>query len=134
MHIDEIICPDAIEEKLIVKHRLSVHEAEDALLHARRVRFAERGYTPGEDVYAAFGQTTGGRYVVVFFVYKPSAATAIIISARDMTDKERTTVMAENNPSSRSNATTLEDMGAFWETHDFTEHDPGEPDVTLRSH
>jgi uncharacterized DUF497 family protein len=91
MQIDEIICPDAIEDKLIIKHRLSVHEAEDVLIHARRVRFAERGYTPGEDVYAAFGQTLGGRYVVVFFVYKPSTATAIIISARDMTDKERTT-------------------------------------------
>jgi hypothetical protein len=39
--------------------------------------------------------------------------------------------MAENNPSSRSNATSLEDMGAFWDTHDFTEHDPGEPDVTV---
>jgi uncharacterized DUF497 family protein len=89
MQIDEIICPDSIDEKLIVKHRMSVLEAEYVLFHARRLRFAERGYTPGEDVYAAFGQTFGGRYVVVFFVYKPSTATAIIISARDMTDKER---------------------------------------------
>lgn len=89
MQIDEIICPDSIEEKLIVKHRLSVQEAEGVLFHARRIRFAERGYTPGDDVYAAFGQTFAGRYVVVFFVYKPATATAII-SARDMTDKERT--------------------------------------------
>jgi hypothetical protein len=90
MHIDDILCPEAIEEKLIVKHRVSVQEAESIVAHAHRVRFAERGYTPGEDVYVAFGQTFGGRYLAVFFVYKPSTATAIIISARDMSDKERT--------------------------------------------
>ena len=40
-------------------------------------------------VYAAFGQTFGGRYLSVFFVYKSDTATAIIISAREMSDKER---------------------------------------------
>lgn len=40
--------------------------------------------------------------------------------------------MAENNSSSRSNATTLEEMGAFWDTHDVTElDDPSVPDVTV---
>lgn len=29
------------------------------------------------------------RYLSVFFVYKPDTVTAIIMSARDMTDKER---------------------------------------------
>ena len=43
----------------------------------------------GEDVYAAFGQTLGGRYLSVFFIYKPARMTAVIISARDMSDKER---------------------------------------------
>jgi uncharacterized DUF497 family protein len=90
MHIDEIVCPETIEEKLIVKHRVTRDEAESIMYTAQRVRFAEKGYTPGEDVYAAFGQTFGGRYLVVFFVYKPTTATAIIISARDMSDKERT--------------------------------------------
>jgi hypothetical protein len=89
MHIDRIICPDEIAEKLAVKHRVSVHEARSVLYHASRIRFAEQGNTPGEDVYTAFGQTLGGRYLVIFFVYKPSTATAIIISARDMSDKER---------------------------------------------
>jgi uncharacterized DUF497 family protein len=40
------------------------------------------------DVYAACRQTFSGRYVVVFFVYKPDTATAII-SARDVSTKER---------------------------------------------
>jgi len=49
----------------------------------------KKGHTAGEDVYAAFGQTLGGRYLSVFFIYKPSRKTAAIISARDMSDKER---------------------------------------------
>jgi len=59
------------------------------LFSESRIRFAEKGHTAGEDVYAAFGQTFGGRYLSVFFIYKPSIKTAIIISARDMSDKER---------------------------------------------
>lgn len=42
----------------------------------------------GEDVYLALGQTDAGRYLAVFFVYKKSHD-AIVISARDMDDKER---------------------------------------------
>jgi len=56
-----------------------------------RIRFAESGHTAGEDVYAAFGQTLGGRYLSVFFIYKPARKAAVIISARDMSDKERKT-------------------------------------------
>jgi uncharacterized protein len=59
------------------------------LLSAPRIRFAEQGYTEGNDVYVAFGQTFGGRYLAVFFVYKPDTATAILISGRDMSAKER---------------------------------------------
>jgi len=40
---------------------------------------------------SGFGQTFGGRYLSVFFVYKPETKTAIIISARDMSKKERKT-------------------------------------------
>lgn len=35
------------------------------------------------------GQTLGGRYLSVFFIYKPARKMAVIISARDMTEKER---------------------------------------------
>ena len=89
MQIDYIICPDAIEEKLAKKHRVTLREARQTLLNEPRIRFAEKGFTEGEDVYAAFGQTFGGRYLSVFFVFKPSDNTAIIISARDMSKKER---------------------------------------------
>jgi len=89
MRIDFIVCPERIEEKLRAKHHVTCREARQVLLSQPRIRFAEKGHTEGEDVYAAFGQTFGGRYLAVFFIYKPAAKTAMIISARDMSDKER---------------------------------------------
>ena len=89
MQIDFVVCPINIEQKLESRHQVSVREARQVLLSQPRIRFAEKGYTVGEDVYVAFGQTFGGRYLAVFFVYKPIAKTAIIISARDMSNKER---------------------------------------------
>lgn len=89
MQIDYIVCPEEIGEKLIRKHHVTLREARQALLNNPRIRFVEKGYIEGEDVYAAFGQTFGGRYLSVFFIYKPSDSTAIIISARDMSQKER---------------------------------------------
>ena len=89
MKIDVIICPGNIELKLESKHQVTVREARQILLHNPRIRFAEKGHTKGNDVYGAFGQTFAGRYLAVFFVYKPETAAAIIISARDMSKKER---------------------------------------------
>lgn len=89
MRIDIIVCPQHIEEKLQTKHNVTGREAHQLLLNQPRIRFAEQGYTEGDDIYAAFGQTFGGRYLSVFFIYKPATKTAIIISARDMSDKER---------------------------------------------
>jgi uncharacterized DUF497 family protein len=89
MRIDYIVCPDNITDKLTVKHHMTAQEARQVLLSKPRIRFTEHGHTEGNDVYAALGQTFAGRYVAVFFVYKPETATAIIISARDMSPKER---------------------------------------------
>ncbi len=91
MIIDYIVCPGQIREKLEIKHRVIVREARETLLGRPRIRFAEKGHRQGEDVYAAFGQTLDGRYLVVFFVYKPVNRTAVIISARDMNPRERRT-------------------------------------------
>jgi uncharacterized DUF497 family protein len=89
MQIDSIVCPEHIEEKLESKHSVTCREARQVLLNEPRIRFVEKGYTEGDDVYVALGQTFGGRYLSAFFVYKPVEKTAIIISARDMSDKER---------------------------------------------
>lgn len=89
MRIDKIVVPVPIQEKIVSKHGVEVDEARYVLLSGPRIRFAEKGHIEGENVYAAFGQTIGGRYLALFFVYKPSNNTAIIISARDMTKRER---------------------------------------------
>lgn len=91
MRIDLIICPANIEQKLESKHNVTAREARQILLNNPRFRFSEKGIKRGNDVYGAFGQTLVGRYLAVFFVYKPESATAIIISARDMSKKERKT-------------------------------------------
>ena len=89
MQIDFVVCPANIEHKLESRHQVTVREARQVLLGQPRIRFAEKGYTAGEDIYGAFGQTFSGRYLAVFFVYKPTTKTAVIISARNMSNKER---------------------------------------------
>ena len=66
MRIDYIVCPDNIADKIASKHRMTVREARQVLLSKPRIRFAEKGHIENNDVYAAFGQTFSGRYVVVF--------------------------------------------------------------------
>jgi uncharacterized protein len=89
MQIDYIVCPETIEEKLVKRHHVTLREVRQALLNNPRIRFAEKGYIESEDVYAAFGRTFGGRYLSIFFIFKAYDNTAVIISARDMSQKER---------------------------------------------
>ncbi len=82
---------DAIVEKLGKKHAVSIVEVEQVFENddpAAHFRFVERGFTEGEDVYSAMGQTDGGRYLIVFFVLKKDGR-ALVVSARAMTDAER---------------------------------------------
>ncbi len=48
----------------------------------------ESGLHEDEDVYSALGQTHGGRYLIVFFVFKIDGR-ALVISAREMTASEK---------------------------------------------
>ena len=57
-------------------------------MHDPHIRRAGRGDVRGEDLYAAYGQTEAGRYLIVFFIYQGFGA-ALPISARDMSDAER---------------------------------------------
>ena len=91
MQINFIVCPKNIEQKIEAKHHVSLSEARQAILNNPRIRFAEKGFRDGENVYVAFGQTFVGRYLAVFFIDKPKSTTALIISARDMSAKERKT-------------------------------------------
>lgn len=88
MVISQIIWKDQFVEKLAVKHSVSVTEAEDVLCSKPYIRKVGKGKVKGENVYAAFGQTTGGRYLVVFYIRKLTGA-VLPISARDMDNAER---------------------------------------------
>ena len=88
MRVREVIWLAEVEEKIIRKHDVWPDEAEDVLLGQPHIRFMERGHRQGEDLYAAFGKTEGGRYLAVFFIVKQSGD-ALIITAREMTRKEK---------------------------------------------
>ena len=88
MVISQIIWKDQFVEKLEVKHGVSVTEAEDVLCHEPHIRKVGKGNVKGENVYAAFGQTAGGRYLVIFYIRKLTGA-ILPISAREMDDGER---------------------------------------------
>ena len=63
-------------------------EVEEVLNNNPFDRRQQKGHIKGEDLYAAFGQTDAGRYLIVLFIRKPNSA-ALPISARDMTESER---------------------------------------------
>lgn len=88
MNIDDFLWLPDIIDKLSVKHNVTQDEAEEVFFNRPQYRFVESGHVPGEDVYAAGGQTDAGRYLIVFFVHKRGNV-ALILSARDMDRKER---------------------------------------------
>ena len=88
MKIRRLIWLEEIVEKLERKHQVSVEEVTQVFLHRPRFLLKERGRVEGEHLYNALGRTDGGRYLSVFFIYKKDG-NALIITARDMTEKER---------------------------------------------
>lgn len=88
MLIDRIIWKEQFVEKLEVKHNVSVEEVEDVLSAKPHIRKVAKGNVKGENVYAASGQTIGGRYLIIFYIRKLDGA-ILPISARDMDDGER---------------------------------------------
>jgi uncharacterized DUF497 family protein len=88
MKFKGIIWLKDIVEKLERKHSVTTTEVKEVMDAARRFRFVEDGYFEGEDLYALQGQTDAGRYLTVFFIRKLTGE-ALILSARDMTDREK---------------------------------------------
>jgi len=94
MRIEDFLWLDEIIDKLSVKHNVETWEVEEVFANGPQIRFRQRGNRYGEDLYAALGQTDSGRYLIVFFIYKPAHEErplnqALIVSARAMADKER---------------------------------------------
>jgi len=88
VEIQDIIWIDVFIEKIWKKHHVTIKEVEDVLDASPMIRYIEKGDVKGEDIYAAMGQTENGRYITVFFIRKANNR-ALIISARDMSRKER---------------------------------------------
>ena len=88
MKITECLWLDQFVDKIIRKHHVSPEEVEEALFAKPYIRKVESGEVKGEDLYIAFGRTGAGRYLSVLFVLKKDRR-ALVISARDMTKRER---------------------------------------------
>ena len=88
MKISGIIWLREIVDKIKVKHHVEQDEVREVLRSSSHFRFVEKRHRRGENVYSAMGQTSAGRYLIVFFVRKKTQQ-ALIVSARDMTDSER---------------------------------------------
>lgn len=88
MNIEGIIWLRTVIDKLAFKHHVEIHEVEEILAGESKFRYVEKGERESEDVYMALGQTDSGRYLTVLFIYKKTKD-ALILSARDMAEKER---------------------------------------------
>ena len=88
MHIDEVVWLDTVVDKILRKHGVPESDVEEVLWNAPRFRWQEKGLRAGEDVYAAYGRSDSGRYLVIFFILKAEHS-ALVVSARDMDSKER---------------------------------------------
>lgn len=88
MKIRSLIWLPNIIEKLEVKHGVTVEEVEEVFELNPVFRRGPRGKRKGENLYKAYGQTEAGRYLFVVFIYKLNRR-ALILSARDMADRER---------------------------------------------
>ena len=88
MKIEGTIWLREVVDKLAFKHQVEPDEVEQALNSKPKIRLIEKGERKGEDVYMALGQTDAGRYLAVLFIYKKTKE-ALVLSAREMADKER---------------------------------------------
>jgi uncharacterized DUF497 family protein len=83
-----VIWLENIVEKIERKHHVTQEEVRQILKGSSHFRFVEKGHRRGENVYSPMGQTSAGRYLIVFFVRKKTRQ-ALPISAREMTLGER---------------------------------------------
>ncbi|GFO96511.1 hypothetical protein ig2599ANME_0700 [groundwater metagenome] len=88
MQINGIIWYEKVIEKLEQKHNVQQYEVREVFGNNSVFRYVEKGMQPNENVYAALGRTSAGRYLIIFFIFKTNKH-ALIVSARDMTRGEK---------------------------------------------
>jgi uncharacterized DUF497 family protein len=77
-----------ILDKVEAKHGLTISEVESLFTRKPIYSKIEKGRIKGEDLCRALGQAYSGKYITVFFIYKTTRE-ALVISARNMTEKKR---------------------------------------------
>ncbi len=134
MLINGIIWLADIIDKLERKHAVATNEVENIFDNLPVFHGIERGNVKGEHVYRALEKTDSGRYIVVFFIYKRTHE-ALVISARDMTEK-RGGYMQKANKNQNYHRDTLPvsfdsiaDAADFWESHDSADYEDFMEDV-----
>jgi hypothetical protein len=86
---EDFIWLPEIVEKLQDKHGVEPEEVEEVFTGRPRYFRGPKGRRRrGENVYFALGPTLGNRYLFVVYIKKRDGR-ALILSARDMTSKER---------------------------------------------
>ena len=88
MRIKDLLLGSYVIDKLAWKHNISELELRQVFNNEPKTRRIEKEKIRGEDLYVALGRTDAGRYLAVFFIMKVGKE-ALIVTARDMTDKER---------------------------------------------
>lgn len=88
MTAEDFIWLPEIVEKLQEKHDVEPDEVEQVFAGSPRYFRGPKGKRRGENVYYAFGQTEAGRYLIIIYIKKLDGR-AFILSAREMTEKER---------------------------------------------
>lgn len=88
MKIVGLIWLDEVEDKIEVKHGVVREEVEEVFDNKPKIKKMRKGHFRNEHVYRALGQSEDGRYLSVFFIYKINQK-ALVLSSRDMDDKER---------------------------------------------
>ena len=88
MKLSGVIWLEEIVEKIERKHHVTQNEVRKILRNSSHFRFVEKGHRPGENVYSVLGQTSAGRYLIVFFVRKRTGQ-ALPISALEMSPSEK---------------------------------------------
>ena len=88
MIIEGFIWLADIIDKIETKHGITIFEVESVFASKPVFNKIQKGRIRGEDLFRALGQTDSGRYLTIFFIYKDTHE-ALVISARDMTGKER---------------------------------------------
>jgi uncharacterized DUF497 family protein len=77
-----------VVEKLAQQHAVTPAEVEAVFENKPLITFHGKGYTVGENLYLALGQSHAGRYLEVYFIKKVDGA-LLILSAYDMRPSHR---------------------------------------------